>query len=198
MTSPEATGQRDRKSIKHTVFRSTTTRCPIQSRSSRAKAKVDGPKDLPTKVEIGKHRYKPRKKGMREGMDPSPGNKKSDMNYRPFCNNGHHDRAYGRWDDPRGAVWPNKLSHRCCSAGIGRSHTPFAGEGARPLAVGRREPRWAQCIARALREFTMLNSLTEQSGMSQRVGAQRVLESPLREQIGGEASRGDDVTERTL
>lgn len=41
-----------------------------------AKAKVDGPKDLPKKVEIGEHRYKPGKKGMREGMDPSPVNKK--------------------------------------------------------------------------------------------------------------------------
>ena len=38
------------------------TCCAIQSTSSRAKAKVGGPKDLPTKVEIGKNRYESRKK----------------------------------------------------------------------------------------------------------------------------------------
>ena len=50
----------------------------------------------------------------------------------------------------------------------------------------------------ACRDFTILNSWTEQSGMRQQVGAQCVLESQLRELIGGEASRGDDVDKRTL
>ena len=39
---------------------------------------MDGPKDLPKKIEIGKHIYKPRKeKGVREGMYPRPGDKKA-------------------------------------------------------------------------------------------------------------------------
>ena len=50
----------------------------------------------------------------------------------------------------------------------------------------------------ASREFTMLNSLSEQCGMSQRVGAPRVLESQPRKLIGREATRGDDVDERKL
>ena len=36
----------------------------------RAKATVDGPKNVPKKVEIGKHRYKPRKKGYEERNGP--------------------------------------------------------------------------------------------------------------------------------
>ena len=47
------------------------TCCPVQSTSSRTKAKVSGTKDLLKKLVIGKYHYKPRKKGMREGMDPS-------------------------------------------------------------------------------------------------------------------------------
>ena len=124
----------------------------IQSTSSRANPKVDGPKDLPTKVEIGEHRREPRKKVWGKGPIPVNEKKKPDTTYQPFCDDGLRDRACEQSDGPRAGSWPNWLIHLCCFAGTGRLHKPFAGESARPLAAGRREPQWAPSRARELPE----------------------------------------------
>ena len=50
----------------------------------------------------------------------------------------------------------------------------------------------------ASREFTILIVWTEQSGMRERLGAQRVSENPPENLIGGEASRVHDVDEWTF
>ena len=76
---------------------------------------MDGPQDLPKKIDIGKHVYKPRKeKGVREGMDPRPGDKKSDETYQPFYGDAPRDPGFWRWGGPTAIAWPNLSTPRCC------------------------------------------------------------------------------------
>ena len=94
-----------------------------------------------------------KKKGMREGTHPCQWKKKTTYTtYQPFCDDGLRDRACEQSEGPRAGSWPNWLIHLCCFAGTGRLHKPFAGESARPLAAGRREPPWAPSRARELPE----------------------------------------------
>ena len=43
---------------------------------------------------------KKKKKGVRERMDPRPGDKKSDGTYQPFCGDAPRDLKSGRWGSP--------------------------------------------------------------------------------------------------
>ena len=60
----------------------------------------DESRDRETRLQIEK------KKGMREGRDPSPSMKKGDTSYQPFCGDVPRDPGYEQSDGPRGTAWP--------------------------------------------------------------------------------------------
>ena len=140
-----------------------------------------------------------KKKGYEERNGPQTWQQKSDMTYQPFCDDALHDLTFEQLDGPRGTVWPSESAHRWCSApnraltqGVLRGRCQTACNRSKRTAMG---TMWSTSPSS---EFTILIVWTEQCGMSESPRARRVLESPPRELIGGEASRGDDVTERKL
>ena len=118
------------------------------------------------------------------------------MTYQPFCDDGFHDVTYGRWQG-------NCLAKRVSSSVVLRrnralTHAFLRGRCHTACNRSRGTARGTVWRTSASREFTMLNSLSEQCGMSQRIGAPLVLESQPRKLIDGEATRGDDVDEKKL
>ena len=120
-----------------------------------------------------------KKKGMREGMDPIPVNQKSDTTYRPFHGDAFHNptgEPQGHLKGASGTGWSTQW-YSCVWTGC-LDKSSLTGD-ARPLFTGPKEQQEARLSKQASLTSApwWLNSLAGQCGMSERLGARRVLES---------------------
>ena len=88
--------------------------------------------------------------------------KKSNTTYQPFCGDVPRDPKFGQSGDPRETAWPNEWGLRSGFDGTGRLSRPFHRVDVMSIStvIG------TEYSTIACRDFTMLNSITEQSGMS--------------------------------
>ena len=119
------------------------------------------------------------KKRIREGMDPIPVNQKSDTAYQPFHGDAFHNptgEPQGHLEGASGTGWSTQW-YSCVWTGC-LDKSSLTGD-ARPLFTGPKEQQEARLSKQASLTSApwWLNSLAGQCGMSERLGARRVLES---------------------
>ena len=161
----------------------------VKGKGGWAKGRAVENRHRETRLQIEKRGNEGRKE-----WTPAPSMKKSDTTYQPFCSDVPRDPKSGRWDGPRGTAWQIGWGLRSGFDGTGLLSRPFPWEGSTGWISCPSGPRGARSTAPALAKISpcWIAWLDKAEWTTTRRAA------CFTELIGGEASRGDNVTKRNL